>query len=65
MVGHENVGVNLATVAPGSITEPFLGQIVGRGKKARLTVVAALHNVQRHAIKVNTGVTGHGAMLAL
>ncbi|MCW2313313.1 hypothetical protein M2244_003064 [Rhodoferax antarcticus] len=27
--------------------------------------MAALHNVQGHVIKVNTGVTGHGASLLL
>jgi hypothetical protein len=33
-------------------------------EETRLTVVASLHDVQRHAIKVNAGAAGHEGMLA-
>ncbi len=38
--------------------------VVVFAEETRLTVVASLHDVQRHAIKVNAGAAGHECMLA-
>jgi hypothetical protein len=46
------------------LSQPMqVGKVVLLGKEARLTVVAALDDVQRQAIKVNAGAAGHDVFM--
>jgi hypothetical protein len=61
VVGHQDKGVDPATVASGGITE--IGEIalaVLLAMKTGLAVVAALNDVLGNANEMKTGFAGHG-----
>ena len=64
VVGHQNIGVQLALSFAQGLAEPVqLAAVVFFSKEARFAIVPALHDVQRYAIKVDARTTGHQVML--
>jgi hypothetical protein len=65
MVGHENVGMECASLLLQGFTQPVeVSVMVLIAKEARFTVVSALDDLQRDVIKMNTGSTWHDATVA-
>ena len=64
VVGHQRIGVQPAAALAQRLAEPVaVGVVVLLGEKAGLAIVAALHDVQRHAIEVDAGAAGHAVTL--
>lgn len=65
MVSHERVGMQRAAFLFKRLAQPVkVGPVIFFGEEAGLTVVSALHDVQRYAIKVDARATGHVGFLA-
>jgi hypothetical protein len=65
VIGHQDVCVKGAIVLNQGFLQPMeIAEIIFLSKKARLAIVATLHEVQRDSIEVDTGAAGHGATLA-
>jgi hypothetical protein len=65
VIGHQDVGVEFAFGFTERLTYPVqVPEVVLFAEEEGFAVVPALHDVQRHAIKVNAGAAGHECMLA-
>ena len=65
MIGHRDIGVQFALCLTKRLVQPVqVATVVFLSKKTRLTVVPALHDMQRYGIKVDVGATKHKSMLA-
>ncbi len=61
VIGHQDVGVQPAMVAPSGFFEIVeISPVVGVRVEARLTIIAPLDNVLRDARKDESGLTGQG-----
>ena len=61
MIGHEHVGVQFASCLGERFLQPMqIALVIRLAKEARLAIVAALHDMQGQAIKVNSRAAGHG-----
>lgn len=66
VVGHEDAGVDLAALAPGSIRQKYqISQVVRFGKKAGLVVLIVLHNVRKHIVELNAWESGDRSILVI
>ena len=65
MVGHQHVRVKRTSFLVQRFVQPVqIGMVVFFAEEAGFAVVTALHDVQRYAIKVNPGTTGHNQTIA-
>jgi hypothetical protein len=66
VVGHQHVGVQRALGLAERFPQPMqVVAVILLAEETGLAIVAALHNVQRNAIEMDTGAAGHGRTLAL
>ena len=60
MIGHQHIGVQLATGRPERLAEPVLvGQVAVLDEEAGVPVMPSLPDVQGHAGKVDAGAAWH------
>jgi hypothetical protein len=65
MVGHQDIGMQLAILTLQSFSQPAqIGEAVLVIKKAGRAIVAALDDVQRHAVNVDALSPRHATSLA-
>jgi hypothetical protein len=65
VIGHQHIGVQRALGLAQRFSQPMqVAAVVFLAEKARLAVVAALHDVERNSIKLDTRTSGHEIMLA-
>ena len=65
MVGHEGVGVKRALFFLQGLAQPVkIGLVVFFAEEAGFAVMPALHDVQRHIIKMDVWAAGHGTLIA-
>ena len=65
VVGHQNVGLQRATLACQRLAEPLqVGMVVLFVEEARLTMMSPLHNVERDSIEMDTAAPGHSTSIA-
>jgi len=65
VVGHQRVGVKRAVLFLQRFAQPVeVGLIIFFAKEARFAVVPALHDVQRHTVKMDARAAGHVGIIA-
>ena len=65
VVGHQRVGVKRAVLFLQRFAQPVeVCLIILFAEEARFAVVPALHEVQRHAIKMDARAAAHAAIIA-
>ena len=65
VVGHQNLGVQHATLAYQRLAELLqVGMVVLFVEEARLTIMSPLHNVERDSIEMDTAAAGHSTSIA-
>ena len=65
MVGHQHIGVNRQSVAPGSLSQYFLEELeVLIAGEDGVAVVAAQNDMLRYAFGEIAGESGHGGTLS-
>lgn len=65
MIGHEHIGMQRTASFTQRLAKPVeIGFVIVFAEEAGLAIMAALHDVQRHTIQMNTCSTGHAQIVA-
>ncbi len=65
VMGHQHIGMQRALGVAQRFSPPMqVAAVVFLAEKTRFAVVAALHDVERNSIKLDTRASGHEIMLA-
>ena len=66
MMGHERIGMKLYAFSGKRVAQPVqIALVIRFAKETSLTVVTALHDVQRQTIEVNAGAARRRRSLSL